>query len=226
MERSELADYLAGNLGDHVVEVTDAFGTLTVTLDADGYVEAARMCRNDERLACDLFDSSFGVDEREDGFAVVTVLYSTEHRHRVLLRHLCEGGREQPVAPSLTSLYRGADWMERETWDMFGIEFQGHPGLAPRILCSENFEGWPLRKDFYLASREAKPWPGVKEPLEVDEEGRPLDRIREHGPGDAHGPTALDEIMADQARRVAGSEPGEDAGGAGEPDADEREADR
>jgi NADH:ubiquinone oxidoreductase subunit C len=45
---------------------------------------------------------------------------------------------------------------------MFGIEFDGHPGLEPRLLTVENFEGWPLRKDFHLTSRVAKPWPGSR----------------------------------------------------------------
>jgi hypothetical protein len=87
--------------------------------------------------------------------------------------------------------------MERETWDMFGIEFDGHPALEPRILTVENFEGWPLRKDFHLASRVAKPWPGVKEPAELDEDGNVIERVP--GLGDAPGPYVLDEAMAAQA---------------------------
>jgi NADH-quinone oxidoreductase subunit D len=87
--------------------------------------------------------------------------------------------------------------MERETWDMFGIEFDGHPQLEPRILTVENFEGWPLRKDFHLASRVAKPWPGVKEPAELDEDGNVIERVP--GIGDAPGPYVLDEAMAAQA---------------------------
>ncbi len=86
------------------------------------------------------------------------------HRHGVTLRTLVPGGREKPRVPTLTGVYRGANWHERETYDMFGIEFDGHPGLLPRILTVENFEGWPLRKEFQLASRNVKPWPGAKEP--------------------------------------------------------------
>ncbi|MDP9023654.1 MAG: NADH-quinone oxidoreductase subunit C [Actinomycetota bacterium] len=180
------------------------WGQVTVDLDAEGYVEAAMFCRDDPRLACDFFDCLAGVDEREDGFSVVAVLYSTTTRHRVMLRHRCGGGRDRPVAPTLTHVYAGADWHEREAWDMFGIEFDGHAGLLPRILTTENFEGWPLRKDFFLATREAKPWPGIKEPLEVDAEGRPIERERSAEPGAAPGPSALDEAMSEQARRAAG----------------------
>ncbi|MDQ4129405.1 MAG: NADH-quinone oxidoreductase subunit C [Actinomycetota bacterium] len=177
MTPEQLEQLLVESFRDHVRGAEVAFGQFTATLDAEGYVEAARFCRDDPRLACDFFDCLFGVDERDEGFAVIANLYSTTHRHRVLLRHLCPGGREQPVAPSLTSLYRGADWHEREAWDMFGIEFDGHPGLSPRLLCPENFEGWPLRKDFPLATREAKPWPGAKEPVEQGTEEQREDAL-------------------------------------------------
>jgi NADH:ubiquinone oxidoreductase subunit C len=200
VELETLQETLSQRLGDHVVATTLEWGTLTLTLDAEGFVEAARICREDTEIACDFFDWLSGVDEREGGFSVVASLYSTSQRHRVLIRHLCAGGRETPSAPTLTHLYRGADWHEREAWDMFGIEFDGHPGLEPRILCPENFEGWPLRKDFFLGTREAKPWPGLKEPLELDPEtGQPLER-EPAGPGAAPGPSSLDEAMAEQAK--------------------------
>ncbi len=61
---------------------------------------------------------------------------------------------------SWVSVYPGADWHERETWEMFGIGFDGHPALRHLYLPSE-FEGHPLRKDFPLLAREVKPWPGL-----------------------------------------------------------------
>jgi hypothetical protein len=129
---------------------------------------------------------------------VVTVLWSTSTGTRICLRTRCPGGREVPTCPSLTDVYRGADWHERETWDMFGIEFQGHPALEPRLFTVENFEGWPLRKDFMLATRAAKPWPGVKEPAELDEDGNVIERKPQLG--DAPGPYELDKAMAEQAK--------------------------
>jgi NADH:ubiquinone oxidoreductase subunit C len=204
VEPEQLKERFSDALGDHVASADVAWDHVTITLDADGYVEAARLGRDDPDLELDLFDCLVGVDEREDGFAVIAVLYSTEHRHRIALRHLCPGGRDAPKAPTLTHLYLGADWHEREAWDMFGIEFDGHPSLAPRILTPENFEGWPLRKDFWLGTREAKPWPGLKEPLELDPDtGEPLER-EPAGPGAAPGPSDLDEAMAEQAKRAAG----------------------
>lgn len=200
----DIAELLTDRLGEQVRATDVAWGQLTVTVDADGYVAAARLCRDEPQLDMDFFDCISGVDEREDGFAVVAILYSTTHHHRVLLRHLCEGGRNRPRAPSLTPLYRGAEWQEREAFDMFGIEFDGHPGLTPRILTSENFEGWPLRKDFHLATREAKPWPGIKEPRELDEDGQLVELTHKREAGEASGPTTPDEAMAEQARRAAG----------------------
>ena len=74
---------------------------------------------------------------------------------------------EDPRVESLVPLYRGADWHEREAWEMFGFTFEGHPGLRHLYLPGE-FEGNPLRKDFPLLSREVKPWPGL-----VDVEAMP-----------------------------------------------------
>jgi len=213
VEAGAIAEMLTDKLGERVTASTVAYGTTTVTLDADGYAEAARLCRDDPRLEFDFFDCLSGVDERDDGFAVVAVLWSTKQRHRVLLRHVCAGGRDKPVAPSLSALWRGANWHEREAWDMFGIEFDGHPGLAPRILCTENFEGWPLRKDFPLATREAKPWPGAKEPEEqhapaatgehapAAEDDAPAPAEGEAAPAEERGGTAAER--ADRARAKA-----------------------
>jgi NADH:ubiquinone oxidoreductase subunit C len=193
----ETESLLRDRLGDGIVGSTLAYRTFTVHVAPSAWVETLRRCRDEPLLDLDLFDSLFGVDAREDGFDVVAVLYSTSTGNRLCLRTRCEGGRDKPVCPSVTSVYRGADWMEREAWDMYGIEFDGHPGLEPRILTVENFEGWPLRKDFHLASRVVKPWPGVKEPAELDEDGNVIERIP--GIGDAPGPYVLDEAMAAQA---------------------------
>jgi NADH-quinone oxidoreductase subunit C len=75
--------------------------------------------------------------------------------------------RAAPAAPSIVDIYPGAAWHERETHEMFGIEFSGHgPGGVKPLLLPPEFEGHPLRKDFVLAARVAKPWPGAKEPGE------------------------------------------------------------
>ena len=195
---------LREHLGEQLLGSVVEFGTFTLKVAPEGWVEAARLARDEPQLAYDLFDSLFGIDAREEGFDVVAVLYSTSTGNRLVLRTRVPGGRDDPRLASMTEVYRGANWMERETWDMFGVVFDGHPGLEPRILTVDNFEGWPLRKDFHLASRAAKPWPGVKEPAELDEDGNVIERIPEIG--DAPGPYELDKAMAAQAKAVVEQE--------------------
>jgi NADH:ubiquinone oxidoreductase subunit C len=76
---------------------------------------------------------------------------------------------DNPACPTISDLFPTANWHERETHEMFGIDFQGHPQQV-KLLLSEPFEGHPLRKDFRLMSREAKPWPGAVEGEEEEEE--------------------------------------------------------
>jgi hypothetical protein len=73
---------------------------------------------------------------------------------------------ENPTVGTITDVFAGADWHERETWEMYGFNFDGHPGLRHLYLPGA-FEGFPLRKDFPLLAREIKPWPGLvdKEPM-------------------------------------------------------------
>jgi NADH:ubiquinone oxidoreductase subunit C len=203
----ETAELLRDRVGDAIGDATVEYGTFTLWVDNARYADVARLCRDERLLAFDFFDSLFGIDARDEGFDVVTVLYSTSTGNRICLRTRCPGGRETPSCPSLTDIYRGADWHERETWDMFGIEFAGHPALEPRIFTVENFEGWPLRKDFPLATRAAKPWPGVKEPAELDDEGNVIERQPQLG--DAPGPYELDKAMAEQAK-LANPQPAPD----------------
>lgn len=118
-----------------------------------------------DTLDCDFFDWLTAVDERDDGFAVVMHLYSLAGRHHLLVRTLLP--RAEPRLPTATGLYRGAAWHERETHEMFGVVFEGHPDPAP-LLLPDGFEGHPLRKDFVLAARAAQEWPGSKEPGDRD----------------------------------------------------------
>ena len=194
----ETEELLRDRLGDQVERSTLEYGIFTLWIAQDGWAQAVERCRDEPLLAYDFFDNLFGVDAREDGFDVIAVLYSTSTGNRIALRTRCAGAREAPTCPSITGVYRGADWMERETWDMFGIEFTGHPGLEPRLLTAENFEGWPLRKDFPLTSRAVKPWPGVKEPAELDDEGNVIERVPQLG--DAPGPYELDKALAEQSK--------------------------
>ncbi len=156
----ELTVAWARRFGDEV-RGEDTFGMLTVDVPPETWVEALTFARDD--LACGFFDWLTAVDELEDGFAVVAHVYSLREKHHLLLRtHV---PRENPRLPTATEVYRGANWHERETHEMFGMIFDGHPNLVP-LLLPDGFEGHPLRKEFVLAARVAKPWPGAKEPGE------------------------------------------------------------
>ncbi len=134
-----------------------------VTLDVPSEHWLAALTFARDSLGCDFFDWLTAVDEQDQGFCVVVHLYSLAGRHHLLVRTLVP--RAVPSLASATGLYRGAAWHERETHEMFGVVFEGHPGLAP-LLLPGGFEGHPLRKDFPLAARAAKDWPGAKEPGE------------------------------------------------------------
>jgi NADH-quinone oxidoreductase subunit C len=89
---------------------------------------------------------------------------------------------QDPVLATATTVFRGARWHERETYEMFCVTFAGHEGLRP-LLLPDGFEGRPLRKNFVLAARAAKPWPGAKEPGESDHQAAAPSRRRTRPPG-------------------------------------------
>ena len=99
-----------------------------------------------------------GVAGGESRFQVLGRLYSTVRHVGVTLK--ADLDEADPRVASWVEVYRGADWHERETWEMYGFTFDGHPGLRHLYLPGE-FEGHPLRKDFPLLAREVKPWPGL-----------------------------------------------------------------
>jgi NADH-quinone oxidoreductase subunit C len=88
---------------------------------------------------------------------MLRVTSTTENRSLVLKADLDE---TNPTVASIANVYGGANWHERETWEMFGFWFEGHPKLI-HIYLPGSFEGYPLRKDFPLLAREVKPWPGL-----------------------------------------------------------------
>jgi NADH-quinone oxidoreductase subunit C len=151
----------AAEAGAAEAGVTGAAGTITMDVPRQDWLAALAFAR--DVAGCDFFDWLTAVDELDQGYAVVAHLYCIESGQHMLVRTLVP--REDPVLPTATGLFRGAGWAERETHEMFGVVFDGHPGLAP-LLLPEGFEGHPLRKDFQLAARAAQEWPGAREPGE------------------------------------------------------------
>lgn len=120
--------------------VGDSFAILT----KEHLLEACRFLKEDPELAFDLPTCVSGVDDGQT-FWVLYHLYSTRKNHRVVLK--VDAGKEDPTVPSVISVWCGADWHERETYDMYGIRFEGHSDLR-RILLPEDWPGYPLRKDY------------------------------------------------------------------------------
>jgi NADH-quinone oxidoreductase subunit C len=158
---------------------TEAFGRLTVDVSAQHWLAAATAAR--DALGAGFFDWLSAYDDTDAGLAVVVHVWAVGRRESVMLRTRVprDGGR----LPTLTGVWAGAGWHERETFEMFGIGFDDHPNLVP-LLLPDGFEGTPLRKEFVLASRVAKAWPGQKEPGESDRDiaaRRPRRRMRPPG---------------------------------------------
>jgi NADH-quinone oxidoreductase subunit C len=159
---------LRARFGDDVAGFADQDGHAVVTVPAARYREVCRFLRDEPEFACDLVEFTAGVDlGPEDGLEVVTHLHSTSLHHDVRVK--VRVPHDEPVCPTLSDLFPTCNWHERETSEMFGIRFEGHPQPI-KLLLPEPFEGHPLRKDFPLMSREAKPWPGAVEGEEEDEE--------------------------------------------------------
>jgi NADH-quinone oxidoreductase subunit C len=190
---------LQAELGDAIIEHGATYGDAVVRVRPDAWRRTARFCKDE--LGCDYLsfisaidwmpapmiaeegsgdtstpaqpkEMTFGVAGSTGRFQVFAIVASTTGKHqRVVIK--VDVDDDAPSIQSWNSVYPGADWHERETWEMFGIEFTDHPALRHLYLPFE-FEGYPLRKDFPLLSRMVKPWPGLVDvepmPGEPDED--------------------------------------------------------
>ncbi len=163
----DVGSRLRAQFGDDVQDFTEQHGHAVVTITTERYRELVRFLRDEPDFACDYCDFTGGVDWGTEGFEVVTHLFSTTHHHNVRVKVKLPA--EDPACPTVSDLFPTCDWHERETAEMFGIRFVDHPQPV-KLLLSEPFEGHPLRKDFSLMTREAKPWPGDSEGEEDDVE--------------------------------------------------------
>jgi NADH-quinone oxidoreductase subunit C len=132
-------------------EVEESFGVLILKVKAPYIIETLTGAKNFPDVACDFLHDLGGLD-LVDHFEVVYQLSSLRGPQRLRVKALVD--RENPVVDSVTRIWQGANFLEREAFDMFGIIFKGHPNLK-RIYMWDDFEGYPLRKDY------------VTEPIEV-----------------------------------------------------------
>jgi len=147
-ELEALGEHVASSLGEAVSDWAIAFDELTMVVRGEDIVRAVTFLRDDPQCRFVSFIDICGVDypAREKRFDVVYHLLSPQHNSRIRLK--VEADEVTPV-PSVIGVFPGANWFEREAYDMYGILFSGHPDLR-RLLTDYGFEGHPLRKDFPL----------------------------------------------------------------------------
>jgi NADH-quinone oxidoreductase subunit C len=208
-DHADLVARLGAELGDAILDHEPCFGMPVVRVRRDAWRHAAEYAR--DHLECDYLSFVSGIDwqpapkEGDEGssdtsspvqpqevtygaagsegrFQVFAHVQSTARHWGITLKVDVDEGAL--LVESWVPVYSGADWHERECWEMFGIVFEGHPALRHLYLPAE-FEGHPLRKDFALLSRVVKPWPGL-----VDVEAMPEET-------DADEPAAAEEATGD-----------------------------
>lgn len=150
-------DRVAARFPEAVVErYTDRTGADWAVLHPQSLPQVFRFLKDDPELDFKLLESIDAVDrlhlaENDPRFEVVYFVYSLGRNE--LLRLKVRVGEADPVLPSVTPVFRGANWWERFVWDFYGIRFEGHPDLR-RVLLYEEFKGHPLRKDYALRDRQ------------------------------------------------------------------------
>lgn len=143
MTPQEIFDRLKEKFGNRVLDLTENVDPF-IRVSADAIAEIGLFLRDDEAMGFESLMCLSGVDYPEH-LSLVYHLFSSAHRHKITLK--TDLGREDPGLPTVEGVWRVANWHERETYDMFGIVFEGHSDLR-RILCPDDWEGWPLRKDY------------------------------------------------------------------------------
>ncbi|MCW2615406.1 MAG: hypothetical protein JWN08_2400 [Frankiales bacterium] len=155
--------------------VTTAYAVTTADVPRESWVAAVTAVRDDGASFLDLLTA---VDQSPGGFDVVVRLWSVGERYAVHVRTTCP--RDDARVPTLTAVFAGAAWHERELAEMYGVAFDGHDDPAPLLLppggVVQGGVMHPLRKEHVLAARVEQPWPGSVDPADSGEGGRPSKR--------------------------------------------------
>ncbi|MDP9811789.1 NADH-quinone oxidoreductase subunit C [Rhizobium tibeticum] len=175
---SELSSYLREMRGDLFLDASISYDELNVAATPETILALLTFLRDDARCGFISMIDICGVDwpQREKRFDVVYHLLSPKQNLRIRVKVAVADGES---VPSATAVYKGAEWFEREAWDMYGIPFSGHADLR-RLLTDYGFEGHPLRKDFpttgYVEVRyDDAAKRVVYEPVELKQEFRNFD---------------------------------------------------
>jgi NADH-quinone oxidoreductase subunit C len=151
VERHPAVRELRASLPDAIVDIVRFRDETTIHVRRELLREVCAFLRDHEQLSFNFLTDLTAIDmlrlRSEPRFDVVALLYSLKNRVRLRIKAGCNDG--EPV-PSLVPLWNGANWLEREAYDMFGIVFEGHPNLRRILLADDWEEGFPLRKDYPL----------------------------------------------------------------------------
>jgi len=165
MEALQIAEKIKERFPEEVLDVREFRGQVSITLKKERILDIFRYLHDDPDLFLDYLVDVCGADylgKKEKRFEVVYHLYSIKHRHAVRIKAEVPG--DKPSIDSVMPIWTGANWHEREAYDLYGIVFMGHPDLR-RVLLPEDWEGHPLRKDYPLEGPE-KEWSGFLEILD------------------------------------------------------------
>ncbi|MBM2816955.1 MAG: dehydrogenase subunit [Ignavibacteria bacterium] len=145
MNTQEIFEVLKEKFGDTILEVTgEAPSDLSINVVTEKIADVCLFLRDTEIMNFDYLSCLSGMDYK-DSLGVVYHLYSTINHQTVVLK--VKTNRENPSVPTVERIWKTANWHEREAYDMYGIQFAGHPNMI-RILTCYDWEGWPLRKDY------------------------------------------------------------------------------
>jgi len=145
-------DKLKEKFGERILDTNLFREELSIIVRKEAIVDITRFLKEDKELSYDFLSDMCGVDYliRKPRFDVVYNLYSIKNKIRIMLKVMVD---DNDAIPSITPNWQGANWLEREIYDMFGIVFENHPDLR-RILMPDDWKGHPLRKDFPLSKEE------------------------------------------------------------------------
>lgn len=145
----KVVEALKSRFGEGLFETSEFRDELTVVVPKEQIVEVCRFLKEDPTLKFDILADLCGIDmfTPTKRFGVIYNLFSLSSKHRIRLKTFTE--EDNPKVPTVTAVWGTANWHERETYDMFGIVFEGHPDLR-RVYMPEEYEYYPLRKDIPL----------------------------------------------------------------------------
>jgi NADH-quinone oxidoreductase subunit C len=152
MKPNQIIEQINKSLPGSIEEQTEYRDELQVYVKKEFFPELMKLLRNEKTFNYDLLLDVAGIDRLPDEprFELVYVLFSLEHNRRLIVKLKVD---ISDTVPSMTGIWKSADWPEREVFDLLGINFSDHPDLR-RILTWDNFEGHPLRKDFPLRGKD------------------------------------------------------------------------